>query len=369
MKDYSYNFEVKDLLTQFIAAFDDVVIKRYDKDRIPKEEIKVRYVVGPKQRVMYDIVNKAHNLTLPVVALNITSISRDPNRVFNKLDSIYYPGAFETGTSTLMPVPINVEISMSILARYMQDLDQIISNFVPYNNPYIIISWKEPNPIPDKVIEIRSEVLWSGNISLTEPTDMSYSEKMRLIADTSFTIKGWLFKNKASLSSPIYYINTNFINVRKDAIVTETQYDSFFNSLSSSTETISISGTPKITNAYFTVNGATSEIKSNFVINSQSIKTGSILLYGKNFSHTTSILLSTNPFGTFANPLTSVTSKRMGTLQGHILDPSSYTILNENNIIISLSGISGYGELNFAVANPAGWDTTFSINNFIFDRR
>ena len=43
-----------------------------------------------------------------------------------------------------MPVPVNLEVSMSILARYMEDVDQIISNFAPYNNPYIILSWPVP---------------------------------------------------------------------------------------------------------------------------------------------------------------------------------------------------------------------------------
>ena len=32
MKDYTYFFELKDLLTQFVAAFDDTTIKRYNKN-------------------------------------------------------------------------------------------------------------------------------------------------------------------------------------------------------------------------------------------------------------------------------------------------------------------------------------------------
>ena len=139
MKDYTYSFEIKDLLTQFLCAFDDVVIKRYDKDRNAREDISVRYVLAPKQRVMYDIVNKAQNLTLPVVAINVTGISRDTTRVFNKLDSVYNPISEANNSTIMMPVPINIEVSMSILARYMQDMDQILSNFIPYNNPYIIM--------------------------------------------------------------------------------------------------------------------------------------------------------------------------------------------------------------------------------------
>ena len=177
---------------------------------------------------MYDIVNKAQNLTLPVVAVNITGISRDTSRVFNKLDSIYNQTGDYTRSQVLMPIPINIEISMSILARYMQDMDQILSNFIPYNNPYIILSWKEPTKIPSQVVEIRSEVLWSGNISLNEPTDISYSDKFRVVADTSFTIKGWLFRNKNETSNPIYFIDANFITTRGDMIITDTDYEAFF---------------------------------------------------------------------------------------------------------------------------------------------
>jgi hypothetical protein len=221
VKSQSYNFEIKDLLTQFIAAFDDVVIKRYDNNRVAQENIEVRYILAPKQRVMYDIVNKSQNLTLPVVAINVTGISRDTTRVFNKLDNIYNPITDRNNSSIKMPVPINIEVSMSILARYMQDMDQILSNFIPYNNPYIILSWKEPVGDSTKIIEIRSEVLWGGSISLTEPTDTTYTDKFRIVADTSFTIKGWLFKDQNTISKQIYFIDANLIATKQGELLIE----------------------------------------------------------------------------------------------------------------------------------------------------
>jgi hypothetical protein len=48
MHNKTFNFEIRDLLTQFIAAMDDVVISRYNKEREEKERIKVRYVHAPK---------------------------------------------------------------------------------------------------------------------------------------------------------------------------------------------------------------------------------------------------------------------------------------------------------------------------------
>lgn len=367
MKDYTYSFEIKDLLTQFIAAFDDIVIKRYDKNKVAKEEISVRYVLAPKQRVMYDIVNKAQNLTLPVVAANVTGISRDSSRVFNKLDNIYNKTGDYGKSAVLMPVPINIEVSVSIIARYLQDMDQILSNFVPFNNPYIVISWKEPSAIETQAIEIRSEVLWSGNISITEPTDISYSEKFRVVADTSFTIKGWLFRNTNELSKQIYFIDTNFLSTRGDLIITDVNYDTLF-SETSIDETISLSATPTITNAFYNTSGGLVEITSNFTLNKTISSYNSYMLYGTNFNRTEIVLLSTSSTNSLTTAFSAISSKYTGPVSGYVLSASQYKVLSDNIITLDLSQLSGSGVFNIIVSNPVGWANTYDINSFTFTK-
>jgi len=201
MKRETFHFEIQDLLVQFLAAFDNTVIKRYENlSRTSGQKIQVRYVYSPKQRVLYDIENKAQNITLPVVCANITSIQRDNERVFNKNAGFLNPYINSESTKKPVtnyyrsPIPINLTVSMSILTKNQLDMDQILSNFIPYNNPYIIISWKLPKSFsPEYTQEIRSEVLWGGDISLTYPVEINNSQKTQLVADTSFTIKGWLF--------------------------------------------------------------------------------------------------------------------------------------------------------------------------------
>jgi hypothetical protein len=366
MKDYTYSFEIKDLLTQFLCAFNDVVIKRYDNNRIEKESIEVRYVLAPKQRVMYDIVNKAQNLTLPVVAVNIASISRDTNRVFNKLDSAYNPLSETSNTSIKMPVPINIEVNMSILTRYQQDMDQILSNFVPYNNPYIILSWREPTAQSSQVVEIRSEVLWSGNISLTEPTDLSYSEKIRIVGDTNFTIKGCLFKNKNDISSKIYFIDTNFIPVNKNFILNDADYSNLFDALTTvpEIETISLSAIPTISNIFYGISGKLHEITSNFTLNKQITASNEFTIYGSRFTYTDVVLLSSNK--TLSGPISSVTSNYTGSVSGYSVDSSKYAILNDNIMTLDLSTLSGAGTFNIIINNKAGWANSYDVNNFTF---
>lgn len=217
MKADPFYFEIKDLVTQFVAAFDGVTIKRYNKQREVQDKINVRYVYAPKQRVIHDIVNKAKHITLPVISINISGVSRDPTRVFNKLDSSYY---FRTLSDTVtgdvgredkvpQPVPVNININMSILAKYQSDMDQILSNFIPYNNPYIVISWKVPGNFAEIPQEIRSEVLWNENVTLTYPTELTPDSPYRVSADTGFVIKGWLFRKHTTPTKTIFNVDTN----------------------------------------------------------------------------------------------------------------------------------------------------------------
>jgi hypothetical protein len=193
----------------FASAMDDIVVKRYNRYKEPQDSIRCRFVYAPKQRVLADLLDKAQNIQLPVVALTNGGIARDPNRVFNKIQGSYMTSSDPTTTNKLQqPVPIDLTINMTILTRFQEDYDQIVTNFVPYFDPYIVISWRTPS-MPD--YEIRSQVVWSGNITATYPYDINANQVARVEGSTSFTFKGWLFKAKPSSQDGIIFnINSNF---------------------------------------------------------------------------------------------------------------------------------------------------------------
>lgn len=373
MKNYTYNFEVKDLLTQFVAAFDDTVVKRYDKNNNARQEVAVRYVFAPKQRIMYDIVNKAQNIELPVVAIDLAGISYDTERVFNKLDNFENYRNSNSSSSIRTPTPVNLKVNMSILCRYMQDMEQIISNFVPYSDPYIILAWKEPvSSDVNNTIEIRSEVLWDQDISLNTPTDTTYSEKFRIIADTSFTIKGWLFRNKNEENTPIYFIEKNFINVRPDFNLnrglSSLDYETFFENISSTVgdvDTITLSGIPDITNVYFNTSGSLLPIDSPTTIVTNTSSGGrSYTLYGNNYDNTEFVMLSSN--SVITTGFTAVSTTYTGEVSGYILPSSQWNVLNNQILNIMIPALTASGRFDVIVKNPAGWKTSAEIDGFYF---
>ena len=386
MRNRAYHFEIKDLLTQFVAAFDDTVISRFDKNRNAKQNVEVRYVFAPKQRVMYDIINKAQNITLPVVAINLTGVSRDNDRVFNKLAPSYIPAQLtdspDKASKFLMPVPVNLEVSMSIMARYMADVDQIISNFVPYNNPYIILSWKVPSDFgAEYEQEIRSEVLWSGDLAYNTPTDTTYNDQFRVVIDTSFTIKGWLFPEQKDTQATIYKIDNNFVNVNLanriyDPQGKENEFLTFeqqgYNTLSgfnedvpsSYSETVTISAIPEFTNIFYATTGTFAAIRGTTTILSS--YDNNFTLYGKRFDFNNSYYLSANVDNFYSN-YQEITSAKSPTISGYKLDETFYTTGNDNivNIFLPTSSLSASGDFTFITANEAGWATSYQAQSSI----
>jgi len=254
MRWKSTYFEIQDLIIQFANAFDSIVIGRYNKNREQKDRIFVRYLYAPKQRVLYDIINKAKTITLPVVTINVASITRDNERVFNKLPDVnsFYFGNENVSSKYNAPTPVNIDINFSIITRYQLDMDQILSNFIPYNNPYIIISWPVPAGLSDlsQKQEIRSEVLWSGNINMSYPIELNASDKARVTADTTFTIKGWIFPAAQNAVDNIYVVNSNFYAVsgteNTGTVLTLDNYPTLrtqLSGLSAITETVTVSAT------------------------------------------------------------------------------------------------------------------------------
>ena len=359
MKADPYYFEIKDVIAQFLAAFDDIVIKRYNKDRDIKDKIHVRYVYAPKQRVMYDLVNENKTLDLPVVAVNINSITRDVDRVFNKLDGFYYASPKGTTSQTThikSPVPVNIELSCSILARYQTDVDQIISNFVPFCNPYVIISWFMPKDFglsADQ--EIRSEVLWNGNLAMNYPVELNATQKARVTADTSFTIKAWLFKDKADPAGNIFFIDQNFI---AENYITEYESLTSQTTLSSTpTESFELSGSPYITDILY--NGV---LLQNDLTVDTSQQYATITLRGLSLGFTQNVLLST----TCSKALSTLSAnggltavgpfqRQGGPLSGQIID--NVSILDDNTISFQIDNdyLNQKGSITFVPYNTAGY--------------
>lgn len=336
-------------LTQFTAAFDDCVVWRYDKNFEKKEKINVRYIFGPKNRVLYDIVNQAKNITLPVVSIDQTNVKRDSSRIQFKDQKITRRNLSDNSISRIpSPIPVTMDLNVSIVANYKEDIDQIAANILQWFNPYIIISCKIPEEFGmDFIDEIRTEATWDGAVNYENPTNIDASEKYKIVGNTTFNVKGWIFPALETPQAPIYVVNTNFVAVSSGSILNG--YDDFWSlSANNTTDSILISAYPEITNTFY------KGIPIFEDITISSVQDHTFTFYGKRFGFNNSWYLSGDNISTFT--LEEINTFRFPTISAYKIPESYITTVNDNIAVVSMNyTVLSAGNFTFVTSNSAGW--------------
>jgi len=349
MKNYTYHFEVESVVAQFMAALDDIIIKRYEGKQA-KESIKVRFLYEPKQRIISDLIDKAQNLQLPVVAVTLGSVTRDSGRVYNKLDGAPFKALVNDHKNTgfmKQPLPVDIGVNVDILAKYQRDMDQIITNFAPYCDPYFVISWKIPEM---NNYEIRSIVLWSGSVNVTYPNDLNASTNLRVSGNTSFTIKAWLFK-PMDVMPLIYNIDSTYYALSS----IKTMYG--FDKKDLPQEEIYIHGAARPT----AITPSVIHVRD----------TMQLTVYGDMFKTVQNVYLSGSSVDNICStqsPFSSAhnLSATYPTFRGVKLPTSAYIVESENLIKINIPFSIKKGYIDVIVENLAGYNSltsSLNINN------
>ena len=355
MKNYTYHFEVESVVAQFMAALDDIVIKRYKNDRTEDSNLKVRFVYAPKSRVLADLTDKAQNLQLPVVAVSIGGVQRDTSRVYNKLDGATFaisPADSKNRGFMPQPLPVNITVNVDFIAKYQRDIDQIITNFIPYCDPYFVISWriKEMNDH-----EVRSVCEWSGSVNIEYPKDLNATTNARVTGSTNFTIKAWLFK-PITVAPLIFDISTTFTDI--DMLKQEyINYPSYQDPILNDGEYLNfiIKGKPRP--------GA---ISPNHFLNNTPNQM--FELFGSAFKEVRNIYLSgaaVSSLQTIQSPFSSnsALSAHFDTFTGVLIPSSHYSVISENKIDIQIPYSLNTGMFDVIIENIAGYESLSNIIN------
>lgn len=190
MRTLSYNFELKTATAQILDVFNNIRIRRYDNQNSIQKTISVPCLYGNRSRILKSLENKNKTLKAPLIVISMGNVSRDSSRVHSVNASLMYQAGTTYDPLKQVPTPVNIEYEMSIITKYQEDMDQIISNFIPFMNPDIYVVSPHPK---QPTINIKNQVVWNGDIDITWPDEISEDEPYRIIGTSNFTYKTWIW--------------------------------------------------------------------------------------------------------------------------------------------------------------------------------
>lgn len=203
--NYEYGFEIEDILKQFLALIDKSIVMRYEKvenERRLVQTITPFYKFTTKNRVLLMSLNSSKNFPLPCIAVEVTGIKADKERLAAKKTLIHrYQNQLLQGYHR--PTPITISLKVSIITKYKTDLFQIYGKLASQFQPECFISWMVPtNDGIHGIEELRNKVEWDFNISMDFKDKVQETEEDRYTGIMNFSIQGWIFHNHRQCQGP-----------------------------------------------------------------------------------------------------------------------------------------------------------------------
>lgn len=205
MKIRSYNKELALSSILFSKLFRNIVINRkLANGKI--EACKVTCVIGTRSRILKAFENgqEPAQFTLPMISITRTAIARDPSRLSNLHNEIKWSTNKTINYDLYSPNPINIDYKVTIYAKYMADIDMILSNFVIFFNDDLWVSAEHPKYLN---LKYYSQIVMHNNINETRNESLANTELDVVTAECTFTFKTFLFGGSRKVPLGTYTVN------------------------------------------------------------------------------------------------------------------------------------------------------------------
>jgi len=213
---YYYN-SVRNQIIVFMSLFKNMKIvdeEQTDNTIANDKETFIDIIYAPQERKLleqtYGKLNpdSKYDMKVPMFSVSIDSIAYDDSRALNfyrmrriKQNSKQY--------NDRMPIPYNIGINLSIIAKYEAHIHQISENIVPYIAPYVIVKMKENTSIlTDVPRELKID--FDGSINRDIPIEYLDTDRRTVKSDLNFNIRGWIYKPISVQPGPIMHIPIRF---------------------------------------------------------------------------------------------------------------------------------------------------------------
>lgn len=192
MEIRSYNSELAISQLLFKRVFNNIQIERTDANG-NKRLISVNCQFGQRSRIFKNWQNaeKRATMKLPMIIINRTGYSRDPQRLNDLHNEVKYEITSKNRIyDYLTPVPVSISYEVTVMAKYPSDIDQIASNFMVFFNSSIFVSCVHPK-YDD--IKMNNQIVMEDGINEEHPDELDGNTDDFMSSTFNFTFKTFLF--------------------------------------------------------------------------------------------------------------------------------------------------------------------------------
>ena len=195
---YFYNETIKRCVSVFGTMFNNIQYKKVKSDGTVLTSPIVPLSYGPKQKFLDRIAEEPNlsdknrsAISLPRMAFELTGFEYDVARQQNKLIKSIKNTAESDGKRGFQyaPAPYNLNFTLSILTKNMNDALQIVEQILPYFQPEYTVTMKMVDNMPDN----RDVPIVLNSVSFSDDYEGSFEDRRVIEYTLDFTMKTYFF--------------------------------------------------------------------------------------------------------------------------------------------------------------------------------
>jgi hypothetical protein len=198
----------------FGTLFNNIRIERLNADGTIAQNLKIPLAYGPREKYLAraelnptGIAKQA--IQLPIMSFEITNMYYDSNRKLQTTRTIMTSNSVSNGSisykKTYTPVPYNIDFSLSIMTKTVEDSTRIVEQILPYFTPEWTISAKLLEEFPNYT----DIPIIIDTINIADQYDTNFEQRRALTYTINFTMKAYLY-GPVSESKIVKISNINF---------------------------------------------------------------------------------------------------------------------------------------------------------------
>ena len=195
---YFYNETIKRCVSVFGTMFNNIQFKKVKADGTVLKSPIVPISYGPKQKFLDRIAEEPNlsdsnrsAISLPRMAFELTGFEYDVARQQNKLIRAHksvYEADGKRGFQ-YQPAPYNLNFTLSILTKNMNDALQIVEQILPYFQPEYTVTMKMVDAMPDN----RDVPIILNSVSFSDEYEGGFDDRRIIEYTLDFTMKTYFF--------------------------------------------------------------------------------------------------------------------------------------------------------------------------------
>jgi len=181
----------------FGTLFNNIRIERVDQQGNVAHTLKVPIAYGPREKYLARVTGNpdaiaVQAIQLPRMAFEVTGIQYASDRKLQTTRTVMTANSI-TGTNVYKkaytPVPYDIDIQLSIMAKDTEDMTRIVEQILPYFTPEWTISAK----LLSDFEQLTDIPIIIGNINISDDYDSDFLQRRALTYTINFVMKAYLY--------------------------------------------------------------------------------------------------------------------------------------------------------------------------------